>query len=144
MRLRQKNKFTIENSSALSDMAFLLIIYFMVIAGFTINRGFLMDLPQKDSVKMVLRDELLRFSMDGGGDLHFQGRVMNQVQAESEISSAVRAKPNLAVILTVSPNAPWQRVVSFVELAQRLAVENFSFTMEKTVSVHEANSEGPQ
>jgi hypothetical protein len=69
---------------------------------------------------------------------------MNQVQAESEISSAVRAKPNLAVILTVSPNAPWQRVVSFVELAQRLAVENFSFTMEKTVSVHEANSEGPQ
>jgi biopolymer transport protein ExbD len=113
-------------------MAFLLIIYFIVIAGFNINKGFLIDLPQKDSVKVVMKDELLRFGMDGGGVLHFQGGVVDQLQAESAIAAAVREKPNLALILTVSPKAPWQRVVSFVELAQKLAVENFSFTMEKT------------
>jgi biopolymer transport protein ExbD len=140
MRLRRKNRFTIENSAALSDMAFLLIIYFMVIAGFTVNKGFLIELPEKDSVQVVTRDELLRFGIDSGGALRFRGRTVDQLRAESEISAAVRTKPNLALILTISPGAPWQRVVSFVELAQRLAVENFSFTMEKT----ESPPEGPQ
>jgi biopolymer transport protein ExbD len=132
MRLKRKNRFGIENSSALSDMAFLLIIYFMVIAGFNINHGFLIDLPRKDSVKMVLRDELLRFSLDKEGLIHFQDTVMDYPRAEAEIRAAVAAKPNLAVILSVSPEASWQKVVSFVELAQKLAVENFSFSMEKT------------
>jgi biopolymer transport protein ExbD len=34
-------------------------------------------------------------------------------------------------MLTVDGDAPWQAVVSFVELAQRLEVESFSFTMKK-------------
>jgi len=35
---RQKNVF--QDSSASSDIAFLLIIYFIVIAGFNVNKGF--------------------------------------------------------------------------------------------------------
>jgi biopolymer transport protein ExbD len=111
-------------------MAFLLIIYFIVIAGFNINRGFLLNLPQKDSVRMVRKDELLRFRLDGEGTILFEDRVIDRSQAEERIRAAVAANPNLAVVLGVASETPWQDVVSFVDLAQKSEVDSFSFSTE--------------
>jgi biopolymer transport protein ExbD len=131
MKLQRPRRAAIE-SSALSDMAFLLIIYFIVIAGFNINRGFLLNLPQKDSVKMVRKDELLRFRLDGTGTILFADSAIGRGEAEDRIRSAVAANPNLAVVLAVAPETPWQSVVSFVDLSQKLEVTSFSFSMEKS------------
>jgi biopolymer transport protein ExbD len=141
MRIKRK-RLSVTDSAAFSDLAFLLIIYFIVIAGFTVNRGFLLNLPQKDSVKMVLRDELLRYRLDGQGRLISAGGFQSLDQAEADIAGAVAAKPNLAVVLTVSPDAPWQSVVSFVDIAQKASVDSFSFTMEEPDAA--ANAEGGQ
>jgi biopolymer transport protein ExbD len=129
MKLAPRRRKPYEDSAALSDLAFLLIIYFIVIAGFNINKGFLMNLPAKDSTRLVLKDDLLRFELDASGALFQHGRAMDMASAESEIKSLIFSHPNLAVVLNVHPEAPWQKVVSFVELAQRLEVESFSFTM---------------
>ncbi|MDR2143308.1 MAG: biopolymer transporter ExbD [Treponema sp.] len=130
MTIKRPRRAAIE-SSALSDMAFLLIIYFIVIAGFNINRGFLLNLPQKDSVRMVRKDELLRFRLDGEGTILFEDRVMDRDRAEERIRAAIAVNPNLAVVLGVAPETPWQDVVSFVELAQKSEVVSFSFSLEK-------------
>ena len=60
----------------------------------------------------------------------YQGTVMELAAAEQEIKAAVMVNPNLAVVLSIAPGAPWQQVVSFVELAQTLEVEAFSFSMK--------------
>jgi biopolymer transport protein ExbD len=130
MTIRRRKRTRYEDSSALSDLAFLLIIYFIVIAGFNVNKGFLMTLPARDSTRFILKDDLLRYELDGSGRLLFQGEMRNDAAAEQEIRSALSSNPNLAVVLTVDPQTPWQRVVSFVELAQKLQVDSFSFTMK--------------
>jgi biopolymer transport protein ExbD len=129
MRLNRRGKIPFENSGASSDVAFLLIIYFIVIAGFNINRGFLMNLPARDSVRLILREDLLRFELDDRGNLFRRGKALDHAAAEGEIREAIGLRPETAVVLTVAPAAPWQQVVSFVELAQRLEVETFSFTL---------------
>jgi biopolymer transport protein ExbD len=131
MKLSRRKRKPFDDSSASSDIAFLLIIYFIVIAGFNINKGFLMNLPAKDSARLVLKEELLRFELDPLGDIVYQEEKRDIQFAEKEIRSAMASRPNMAVILTVDPQTPWQRVVSFVELAQNLEVESFSFTMKK-------------
>jgi biopolymer transport protein ExbD len=131
MQLRRRNRSAFGESSASSDIAFLLIIYFIVIAGFNINQGFLMNLPEKDSTRFILKEDILRFELDSAGGLFFQGAIMDVRGAEREIRSAVASRPNLAVVLTVDGAAPWQQVVSFVELARKLEVEAFSFTIKK-------------
>jgi biopolymer transport protein ExbD len=131
MKLNRTKKRTFEETSASSDVAFLLIIYFIVIAGFNINKGFLMNLPAKDSTRLILKDDLLRFDLDRSGVLVYRGAVLDYSAAEAEIRNAAAYHPNLAVILTVDGDAPWQRVVSFVELAQKLSVESFSFTLKE-------------
>ena len=130
MKLVRRKRHGYGDSSASSDVAFLLIIYFMVIAGFNINRGFIMNLPARDSVRLILKDDLLRFDMDSRGAIYYEGTRMELSAVERELRLVTSAHPNLAVVLTIDPAAPWQEVVSFVELAQKLEVESFSFKIK--------------
>jgi biopolymer transport protein ExbD len=129
--LNRRRRRAFEESSAMSDLAFLLIIYFIVIAGFNVNEGFLMNLPAKDSTRLILKEDLLRFELSDSGSLRYQEGEVDSAFAEAEIRAGIALRPNLAVVLTVGPQCPWQQVVAFVELAQRLQVDSFSFTMRK-------------
>jgi biopolymer transport protein ExbD len=131
MKLRRNKRPGILESSAASDLAFLLIIYFIVIAGFNINKGFLVNLPAKDSTRMILKEDLLRFNLDQDGYLTFEDELVGIPEAANLIKSARTANPDIAVMLSIDPQAKWQKVVSFVELAQQQRIEAFSFTMKK-------------
>jgi biopolymer transport protein ExbD len=131
LQIKRRNRTAVSESSAASDVAFLLIIYFLVIAGFNINQGFLMNLPAKDSTRLILRDELMRFEMDSSGDVFYNGEKLELLQTEREISMAIAVYPNLAVVLSIDGKAPWQQVVYFVELAQKLKVDSFSFNIKQ-------------
>ena len=131
MRIKRRERDITAESSASSDVAFLLIIYFLVIAGFNINQGFLMNLPAKDSTLLVQKDNLMRFEMDGRGVLINNGSEMSVSEAEHAIRAAIAGHPNLAVVLSIDPKAPWQQVVFFVEIAQKLQVDSFSFNMRE-------------
>ena len=133
MKINRKNRTGfLEFGGATSDLAFLLIIYFIVIAGFNINKGFLMNLPMKDSTRLILRDDLLRFDMDSNGSIIHNEEIIVIQQTRNIIRAAQNINPNIAVILTIDENALWQNVVSFVELAQDLKINAFSFSMRSS------------
>ena len=90
-----------------------------------------MNLPAKDSRRLILKDDLMRFEMDSSGAIFYQDAMLNISDTEKEIRIAIARHPNLAVVLTIDSKAPWQQVVYFVELAQRLQVDSFSFTMKE-------------
>ncbi|MDR1251603.1 MAG: biopolymer transporter ExbD [Treponema sp.] len=131
MKLKRRTRQGFADSSAASDMAFLLIIYFIVIAGFNVNKGFLMNLPAKDSTRFILREDMLRFYMDGEGNIIYDDAPIDIPSAEAMIRSARQINPNIALILSIDPRAKWQPVVSFVELVQDLAIDSFSFSMKR-------------
>jgi len=131
MKLQRKKKPVFLETCAPSDMAFLLIIYFLVIAGFNINTGFLINLPAKDSTRLILKEDLIRFNIDSVGIITYYDDLIGIPEAESLIRSARMSNPDIAVMLTIDPLTKWQRVVSFVEIIQDLHVEAFSFSMRK-------------
>ncbi|MCL1959972.1 MAG: biopolymer transporter ExbD [Spirochaetes bacterium] len=131
MKIKRFKKHSILESSAASDAAFLLIIYFIVIAGFNINKGYLISLPAKDSAKLITKEDLIRFEIDGGGRIIYRDDAINISAAQSLIAGAQKNNPNIAVLTTIDRQAQWQSVVSFVELVQDMKVDSFSFTMKK-------------
>jgi biopolymer transport protein ExbD len=131
MKIIRRKKPGFLETCAASDLAFLLIIYFLVIAGFNINKGFLMNLPAKDSTRLILREDLLRFEMGALGEIYHEGEVVEIPGARTIIQTGQRANPNIAVIITIDSKAAWQNVVSFVELAQDLNIDSFSFSMKR-------------
>jgi len=133
MKIKRLKKHSILESSSASDVAFLLIIYFIVIAGFNVNKGFLINLPAKNSTRLILKEDLLRFEMDGGGNIIYQDDAINIPSAQNIIAGAQKNNPNIAVLITIDGQAGWQNVVSFVELIQDMKVDSFSFSMKKDV-----------
>jgi len=131
MKIKHRKKHGFLETCAASDLAFLLIIYFLVIAGFNINKGFILNLPAKDSTRLILREDLLRFEMDGAGDVIYSGNVLSLPAVRNTIQSAQAGNPGIAVILTIDSRALWQNVVSFVEIAQDLKIDAFSFSMKR-------------
>ena len=81
MKLYRRKKQTFLDSAASSDLAFLLIIYFIVIAGFNINTGFLMNLPAKDSTRVIQREDLLRFELDADGHVIYKDEQLGFAEA---------------------------------------------------------------
>jgi biopolymer transport protein ExbD len=75
----------------------------------------------------------MRFDMNEAGLVFYQGQAIDSAEAEKEIRSAAAFHPNMAVVLSIDPKAPWQQVVSFVELAQKLEVDSFSFNMRRNL-----------
>jgi biopolymer transport protein ExbD len=134
MKLKRRHRLDYGESAAQSDLAFLLIIYFIAIAGFNVNKGFLVNLPAKDSTRLLLQEDILRYELDQGGKLSIRGQNVTFASAEQQIASAIGSRPNLALVLAIDPGCPWQEVVSFVEIAQKLKVEAFSFSI-KSASV---------
>ena len=131
MKLKKPKRAPFLETCAASDMAFLLIIYFMVIAGFNLSIGFLVNLPLKDSTRLILRDDLIRFELNENSDIIYDGDIIQISDAKKLISGAIAVNPNIAVILNINRAVMWQNVVSFVELAQDLKISAFSFSMQR-------------
>jgi len=133
MNIKRQKKTGFLETCAASDLAFLLIIYFLVIAGFNVNIGFLVNLPARDSTRLIASEDLLRFELNAAGHIVHAQDILDISQARTAMYAARRANPDIAVILTIDSQARWQNVVSFVELAQDLQIEAFSFSMRREV-----------
>jgi biopolymer transport protein ExbD len=138
MKIKRGLKNAFPESSATSDMAFILIIYFIVIAGFNANKGLIMNLPAPDSSRFVAQDDIMRFELKDSGDIFFNGARKDIASIERDIRQGIALHPAMAVVLDVAPQAHWQNVVSFVELAEKLHVETFSFKMKPEALEQEA------
>ena len=134
MKIKRKQGIRIDlaESGVLSDLAFLLIIFFIVIAVFNINMGFLLELPGKDSSRIVSVDDLVKVKLSGGNKIIHNGAVITVDEVEKIIADVRKSHPNMTFALLINPDARYQNVVEIVELARKMKIENFSFAMEKT------------
>jgi len=113
---------------ALNDLSFLLIIYFLVIAGFNTNRGFLLNLPSREKPRIVQKDDLLRLSLSREGELLFEGEGLSEEALDTLLAQNLAAHPNMTVFLSLDPDVPYQRFVDTVHVIRERRVENFSFS----------------
>jgi biopolymer transport protein ExbD len=114
---------------ALNDLSFLLIIYFLVIAGFNTNKGFLVNLPSKEKPRIVQKEDLLKLNLTASGDLVFQEKSLNGEDLDELLEVNLRVHPNLTVALLIDPDVPYQRFVDTLYTIRIRKIENFSFIM---------------
>ncbi len=127
---RRRARIDVADSGALSDLAFLLIIFFIVIAVFNINSGFLLGLPQRNSVTTVQRDDLMRVVIAADNRLQLDGEPVSPSALRTSVLARRQRHPNMTLVVTIHPDASYQSLVSLVELARIADVDNFSFRMD--------------
>ena len=117
---------------ALNDLSFLLIIYFLVIAGFNTNMGFLINLPSKEKPRIVQKEDLLKLNLTASGDLFFLDEPLNEDALDELLKENLKVHPNLTVALSIHPDVPYQRFVDTLHIIRVQKVENFSFIMQES------------
>lgn len=119
------------DSGSLTDLAFLLIIYFIVIAGFNVNKGYLLNLPEKDKPRVVQTEELMRISLDAQGNVWLGEEELELEELKSRITEQRSDFPETTLLLSLDPETPYQKMVNVIHLIRQQKVENFSFKMSE-------------
>ncbi|MBB5217859.1 biopolymer transporter ExbD [Treponema rectale] len=119
------------SSGSLNDLSFLLIIFFIVIAGFNVNKGFLLNLPSKDKPVTVNCNDIMKCSLCADGTLILDGDAVTLETLSGKISEKISIWPNMTFLLVINPDTSYQNVVDVISYIRKLKVENFSFRMEK-------------
>jgi biopolymer transport protein ExbD len=130
VRILRRKGIDIGESGTLSDLAFLLIIFFIVIAVFNVNQGFLLGLPRPGSRRIVQKQDLLRVELTRMGELRVEGKLASLKELSSKALAFRQERPNMTVALQIDPETPYQRVVDIIDLVRKLDIDNFSFRME--------------
>ncbi|WP_407396530.1 ExbD/TolR family protein [Treponema sp.] len=118
------------SSGSLNDLSFLLIVFFIVIAGFNVNKGFLLNLPEKEKPRVVNSQDLMTCVLLSDGSISVKNEVMDPSALEEKIFAMKQSFPNMTFLLLVSPQCPYQRVIDVIHSVRLCGVENFSFRME--------------
>lgn len=119
------------SSGSLNDLSFLLIIFFIVIAGFNVNKGFLLNLPSKEKPLIVNNEDIIKCSLSADGSISMDGKPIAIEDLSGKISERLKVWPNMTFLLTINPETPYQNVVDVISTVRKLKVENFSFRQEQ-------------
>ena len=120
------------SSGALNDLSFLLIIFFIVIAGFNVNKGFLLNLPVKDKPRIVKTDDLMKCRLTPDGSILMDDKSLSLEELRTAVSEKKAEWPNMTFLLMISPETEYQHVVDIIYEIKQLKIENFSFRMEES------------
>ena len=118
------------SSGALNDLSFLLIIFFIVIAGFNVNKGFLLNLPVKDKPRIVKTDDLMKCHLVADGSIMLDNKRLTLEELRTAIAEKKAEWPNMTFLLLIDGNTEYQQVVDIIYEIKQQKIENFSFKLD--------------
>lgn len=119
MAIKRRNKVNAEFSmSSLTDIIFLLLIFFMLTSSLVqIN----MDLPVSDSKTVAPSD--ISVMMTKSGDLSLNGKATTLRSLKGKIQSLLATmenRKNATVTIIAEKNVPWSKTTDIVKIANEL------------------------
>ena len=113
----KKEKVTDEiPTSSMADIAFLLIIYFMITMTFTATRGLDFAPPKDDDNPPVIeKEESVLIEIQPNGELIVDQRPMRLDELIDYLKPKLERNPEKPVIIRPEPNAPYGRMVDVMD-----------------------------
>jgi len=119
MGLRRKNKANAQfNMSALTDIIFLLLIFFMLTSTIVAPNALNLKLPGKTKSPVTQTDQLPDVHITGAGTYAYNGRQVSASEVDKELKSISR-KSNKSFTISPDKQAPVETVVYVMDLAMR-------------------------
>jgi len=99
-------------NSSLSDIAFLLLIFFMVSTVFAIEEGLLLQLPSREGVvKKIARKNIMTVSAYPTGAITIDGESIALEQIRPRVEQAMLDNANLIIVVEPHREAPYGLMV---------------------------------
>ncbi|HUG40458.1 MAG TPA: biopolymer transporter ExbD [Longimicrobiales bacterium] len=116
-------------SSSLADMAFLLLIFFMVSTTFPQERPRRMPWPEAEATKRLdeQRKDVLHVFVTEGGEIFINDRLIPEEQVSSLIAPLYRENRQLVVSLRADRNTPYAVIYNIQKELQEAGALRLTF-----------------
>lgn len=117
MRIARRRSATPEISLvSTSDVAFLLLIFFLATAALNVERGLLLELPRPGDVSApTLPARIVTVEVASDGSLALDGGSVSAEALGSALTARVAAEPAAVVRLLVAPAAPYAAFITALD-----------------------------
>jgi len=128
----EKNQ-KIENkvpTSSMADIAFLLLIFFMVTTIFKMEDGLPVTLPRVETAQKQKREKIMNIWIDGGGNISINDKITQVSQIEDILLTMLSERPDLIVAFMADDRAPYGVVSDVMEELKDANAIRVSFTSD--------------
>ncbi len=123
MGIKKKSKVNAEfNMSSLTDIIFLLLIFFMLTSSMIIPNALNLKLPGKKSSSSSLPKNPTRLTIDKRGTYFLDGNKASLSAIEKKMKALKKAGNDSSISVTPSKKSPNQSVVAVLDAAYRYGV----------------------
>jgi biopolymer transport protein ExbD len=112
-------------TASMADVAFLLIIFFLVASFYSVTRGIQFSLPKHDEAALTAEPEaavLIEIASDSS--LRVDDRNMALADLKGYIGPKLQQNPTKSVILQTSLDAPYQAMTDVFDELRQVGVQN--------------------
>jgi biopolymer transport protein ExbD len=130
MKLPRKRKTPLVPMNAMSDVAFLLLIFIMLVSLINYRREVRIEYPEARSAKRTSAEKNLEIWIDPRGGLYLDGLPAGFSTIETAVGDMYRTAPDTRVHIIADRNTPFREVNGVLQLLQLLEYRLVSFVVK--------------
>ncbi len=128
---RGKRRRPIVPINSMSDIAFLLLIFIMLISLINYRREIKISYPEAEFQEVTQADENLEIWINQEGQLFYDGDIIDATTAEGIIAGAIAEDPKVRIHILADKNTPYKNVNDVVEVLKLLQHRVVSFIVKE-------------
>jgi biopolymer transport protein ExbD len=127
----------------MSDVAFLLLIFIMLVSLINYRKEVKIDYPEAETAKKVSDEKNLEIWVNSSGALYLDGNPSSLAALESGIIDAYQKAPDTRVHIIADRNTPFGEIHKVLNILQLLQYRVVSFVVKPEGSSVERSSHDP-
>jgi biopolymer transport protein ExbD len=122
-------------TASMADIAFLLIIFFMLTSVYSSNFGLQYGLPKNEDISNVQPLESMHIHIMGDGQYTIDRKAASLPQIAGYIDAKLKQNPKKPVIIQTDPDVPYFVTIQILDACKQLGVENVSIPTSSEVQM---------
>ena len=129
MKLRRKRKGFFIPLNSMSDVAFLLLIFIMIVALINYRKEVKIDYPEARTALRTSAEKNLEIWIDREGGIYLDGDAADYPVLENKIMDLYINAPDTRVHIIADRNTPYEKINSVLEVLQIIQYRVVSFVV---------------
>jgi biopolymer transport protein ExbD len=118
-------------TASMADIAFLLLIFFMVSTVLKLEEGLPVSLPKAEAAQDIPRENVIHIWVDRTGKISINDMIVTVSSVEAVVAQRIRVNPGIIVAFYTDEGAPYGVMSDIMEQLKRASAVRVSFASKK-------------